>query len=420
MVLLVELLAVAPGAGSASALEFARWVGPTRTRSSPSHPGAKEKPVLAARASVVLLHRMGDPSGSSPGNATPGNATGFIVPRPDATGTDDPQRPTAPRIILTNAHPFRAGDRVLVGFSDGRTRFETSEVRLPSDPNLVDLAVIELPPDLKAFPPLRLDPAPRLTVGQPVFTVGYPFGGLGVHVRTGLHPAVFEGAVMQMGGEFVFVQAASMPGESGAPVLERGGRVVGMHNIGVGLMDQTPVYSGFVPVSEWLHLLPALVQGNLRTVATGIESFSGTPLERAYALSSAKLPVPTSAVTVTGIAPNSPAARAGLAPNDVILALGTQPGRPDGWVEATYPALKHALLHLKDEDRLLALQVLREGWEGPKTLALNFGRTPALETTASPPPERDEPPPPQPEQVVTPASMDMLEPAAEPAAAPSL
>ncbi|MBK6846222.1 MAG: trypsin-like peptidase domain-containing protein [Proteobacteria bacterium] len=414
MVLLVELLAVAPGAGSASALEFEK-VGRYRTPPLPSLRRRNED-LVAARASVVLLHRMGDPSGDS----SPGNATGFIVQRPDSTGTDDPQHPTGSNIILTNAHPFRQGDKVLVGFSDGVTRFVTSEVRLPSDSNLVDLAVIELPPDLKAFPPLRLDPAPRLTVGQRLFTIGHPFGGLGVAVRTGLDPVVFEGPVMHMGGEFVFVQAASMPGESGAPVLDRGGRVVGMHNIGVGPMDQTPVYSGFVPVSEWLHLLPALVQGNLRTVATGIESFSATPLERAYALSNRVLTVPTSAVTVTGIAPNSPAARAGLAPNDVILTLGPQPGRPDGWVEATYAELKHALLHLQHEDESLLLRVLREGWKEPRTLELNFGRTPALETTASPPPERDEPPPPQQEQVVTPASMDMPEAAAGPAAAPSL
>ena len=98
-----------------------------------------------------------------------------------------------------------------------------------------DLAVIQLIDPGRTFPALSLAAATRPAVLDAVLVLGYPLSRLQAGRAV---PQVSVGRVRRTGGEMLELDAAVHPGNSGGPVLDRAGRVVGM----ASAILETPVY----------------------------------------------------------------------------------------------------------------------------------------------------------------------------------
>jgi S1-C subfamily serine protease len=217
-------------------------------------------------------------------------------------------------LLATSAHVVaRAEGTVRVGFLDGRA-LEADVIGV--DP-FSDLAVVRTrEPGLA---PAELGDAARLRVGQLVVAIGNPhgFGGsvtAGVISALGRSLTVRGGRVVE---NVIQTDAALNPGNSGGALADGRGRVVGVNTavagVGLGLA---------VPINEATRrILAALVRdGRVRRAYLGIAS--GTrPLPPRVAARLGR----AAAVEIVEVVPESPAARAGLRAEDLIVAIAGVP-----------------------------------------------------------------------------------------------
>jgi len=214
--------------------------------------------------------------------------------------------------VLTNAHNVR-GSHVTVTFADGRTA-EGSVAGTDIDG---DLAVIEVETgQVPALPWAADTPA----VGTPVFGLANP-GGRGLRVTFGFVSGVdrsFRGPRgLRITGSLEHT-APLLPGSSGGPVLNAAGQLLGINTNRLG--------EGFylaIPADEALRgRIDALARGeSVQTPQLGVAIAPGhvaRRLRRAVGLPDAD------GLLIRDVAEDSPAARAGLARGDLIVAIAGQ------------------------------------------------------------------------------------------------
>jgi S1-C subfamily serine protease len=163
---------------------------------------------------------------------------------------------SAEGMILTNHHVVEDSDSIQVRLQDGR-RYPAQIVG--SDPP-TDLAVIRIEADNLAC--LRLGDSDALEVGDPVMTVGNPFGLQGT-VSKGIVSAVNRytpaGIISYEG--FIQTDAVINPGNSGGPLVNMRGEIVG---INTAIESSTGGFDGVgfaIPSARIKNVLPALVKG---------------------------------------------------------------------------------------------------------------------------------------------------------------
>ncbi|HEY1668973.1 MAG TPA: trypsin-like peptidase domain-containing protein [Trebonia sp.] len=230
--------------------------------------------------------------------------------------------------VLTNAHNVR-GDRVTVTFSDGRTA-EGSVAGRDVDG---DLAVIDV--DTSGIPALPwADGAPTET-GTPVFALANP-GGRGLRVTFGFVSGVersFRGPRGRRITGSLEHTAPLLPGSSGGPVLTAAGQLLGINTNRLG--------EGFylaIPADEALRgRVGTLASGeSARSPRLGVAiapNFVARRLRRAVGLPDAD------GLLIRDVTDDSPAARAGLAQGDLIVAAAGNPVRtPDDLFDALHAA----------------------------------------------------------------------------------
>jgi S1-C subfamily serine protease len=217
--------------------------------------------------------------------------------------------------VLTNAHNVR-GNQVTVTFADGRT----AEGSVAGHDIDGDLAVIEA--DTGQAPVLPWATAAP-AVGMPVFALANP-GGRGLRVTFGSVSGIdrtFRGPRgVRITGSLEHT-APLLPGSSGGPVLDVQGQLLGINTNRLG--------EGFylaIPADETLRgRVDALARGeSVRPPQLGITITPGhvaRRLRRAVGLPD------TEGLLIREVADDSPAARAGLAPGDLIVAASGQPVR---------------------------------------------------------------------------------------------
>lgn len=159
-------------------------------------------------AGVVLAEEAEDPGGASA--VMPGAATA-AVGAPPAT----------PRTVATAYHCVASGLRPLVRFRDGSDAPGRVIARDPAH----DLALVEVDTRLPGLP-LRADtPA----VGEPLYALGHPFGqATGGKLENLLVWSVSRGIVSGVGPWLVQTDAPMNPGNSGGPLVDEQGRVIGI------------------------------------------------------------------------------------------------------------------------------------------------------------------------------------------------
>ncbi len=198
--------------------------------------------------------------------------------------------------ILTNAHVVASSTDVRVSFSDHRT--VTARV-IGKDPD-TDLAVLAVSPKGKMLHPLELGDSSAVRVGDPTVAIGNPFG-LERTLTTGVVSALQRRITAPSGfaiADVIQTDAALNPGNSGGPLLDATGRVIGVNSqIATGDGGSGSVGIGFaVPAATVRRVLPELeTAGRVRRPYLGVRG-------RAV----------KGGVLVEAVPPGTPAARAGI------------------------------------------------------------------------------------------------------------
>ena len=247
---------------------------------------------------------------------THGLGSGFIV-SPDG-------------LVLTNAHVVKGASEVVVKLTDRR---EFRAKVLGADPK-TDVAVLKI--DAKNLPTVRLGSTRDLQVGEWVLAIGSPFG---------FENSVTAGVVSAKGRSlpddslvpFIQTDVAVNPGNSGGPLFNARGEVVGINS---QIYSRSGGYQGVsfaIPIELASKIKEQIVAtGKVRHAQLGV---AVQEVNQAFAESFA-LDKPEGAL-VASISPGSPAEKAGLQPGDVIRQVDGQPivasGDLSAWVGQAQP-----------------------------------------------------------------------------------
>ncbi len=246
--------------------------------------------------------------------------------------------------LLTSAHVVSRSDgRGRASFVDGRElRFDV----VGSDPHS-DLAVLRA--DADDLVPAELGDAERLRVGQLVVAIGNPNGFAG-SVTAGVVSALGRSLPTQGGrivDNVIQTDAALNPGNSGGALADGRGRVVGVNTAvaGVGLGLAVPVNAATRQIVGAL-----MTEGRFRRAYLGIAGGS-RPLPPRVARQLGR----ESGVEVVQVVEGSPAAAAGLRPEDLIVELDGAPVGDVGDIQR--------LMVVEKIGAPVPVRVLREGRE---------------------------------------------------------
>ncbi len=274
----------------------------------PAAPGSFVDLVDGARGSVVHLRALAPVTGGTasilPGE-TGGAAlgSGFVIQIEKRT------------LIVTNDHVLSTPDFRVVT-SDGTE----IKARVVGRDTKLDVALLEVPATTRLLP-LRLGRSENLRVGEWVLAVGNPFGeevtaSAGIISSLGSAASELDRPRMSSLG-FLQVDAAIHAGNSGGPLLNMAGEVVGINNA----LEARPGVIGFaLPIDRASPILPMLsTEGRVSRPWLGLKVL---PVEPALA-ATLKLDPPRGALVSEVVA--GPALRAGLQRGDVILTFGTRP-----------------------------------------------------------------------------------------------
>ena len=214
--------------------------------------------------------------------------------------------------ILTNCHVVQNADRIEAVFTDGSRR----EARLVGLDPATDLALVSV--NASGLACASLGASAGLRVGQLVIAMGNPFGFQST-VSTGVISALGRSLRSQQGRliENVIQHTAPLnPGNSGGPLLDSRGRVVGI-NTAIIAMAQGIGFSIPADTARWV-VSQLLTEGRVRRSYLGIVGL-GRPLDRRfvrfYHLAKEQ------GVEVGSLAEAGPARKAGLRAGDIIVAV---------------------------------------------------------------------------------------------------
>lgn len=231
-----------------------------------------------------------------------GNGSGFVI-TPDG-------------FILTNSHVVHHASAITVKLSDGG---EYAAQLTGDDPD-TDLAVIRI--DAPHLAHVRLADSEHLRVGQLVIAIGNPLG-FEASVTAGVISALGRSMHAQSGrliDNVIQTDAALNPGNSGGPLVNSAGEVVGVNTamirpaqgICFAIGSNTAKF-----VAGWL-----IKEGKIRRSYIGVAG-QNVPIHRRIVRFYA-LPLDTG-VLVVSVEKNSPAERSGLREGDLIVAFNGQP-----------------------------------------------------------------------------------------------
>ena len=257
-------------------------------------------------------------------------------------------------VMLTNAHVVGNSRTVDVGLADGRRLTGTV---LGRDPSL-DIAVVQV--DAQDLPAARMGNSDELQPGQTAIAIGNPLG-LERTVTTGVVSAVNRSPRGIMLEGLIQTDAAISPGNSGGPLLDSRGQVIGINTAVLSAPGAQGL--GFaVPINLAQDVVEQLLTtGRISRAFLGIGMADIEPeVARQF-----RIPV-SEGIIVTTVGAGTPAARAGIVDGDIITRFGDTPIRQGG-------DLRRALRQRRPGDTV-TITVVREG--GTRTLSARLIEAP--------------------------------------------
>jgi S1-C subfamily serine protease len=263
--------------------------------------GAAERVSPAVVYIEVKLKNV--PQGRGPrggGGQGGGSGSGFIF-TPDG-------------FVMTNSHVVHGAEQIRVTLQDGR-QFPAT---LVGDDPETDLAVIDLGGGASNLPHVEFGDSSAIRVGQLVVAIGNPYG-FQYTVTAGVVSNLarsFRSTTGRLIDNIIQTDAALNPGNSGGPLVDSRGRVVGV-NTAIIPMAQGICFA--IPSATAQFVAGRLIRdGHIKRAFLGVGG-QNVPLHRRV-VRFFKLEAETG-VLVTTIEPDSPAAKAGLTDGDVIVEL---------------------------------------------------------------------------------------------------
>ena len=212
-------------------------------------------------------------------------------------------------LILTNNHVVRDGQKITVRLHDGR---EYKAVMVHTDPK-TDLAVLRIE-GADHLTAAKLGDSDQAEVGDWVLALGNPFGLEGT-VTAGIVSAKGRGIGLNERENFIQTDAAINPGNSGGPLVNLDGEVIGI-NTAISSNSGGSEGVGFaIPVN-----LAKWVAGQLTAGETVHRARMGVMIQPlTHELAQQFGLTAREGVLVAGVSDDSPAAKAGFKPGDVIV-----------------------------------------------------------------------------------------------------
>ncbi len=292
-------------------------------------------------------------------------------------GEEGPQRPrgvgsgfilTADGFVLTNHHVVAGADEIFVTMTDKRE----FKAKLIGSDKRTDVAVVKL--DATGLPHLPVGNPDSLRVGEWVLAIGSPFG---------LENTVTAGIVSAKGRDtgdylpFIQTDVAVNPGNSGGPLINMKGEVVGINS---QIYSRTGGFMGIsfaIPINEAMRIADQLRSGG--TVVRGRIGVGIKPVTKEVA----KLIGLDKAMgaQVSSVVANAPAEQGGTEPGDIILEF-------DGREIAKVSDLPRIVGATKP-GTAVEMVVWRKG--ARKTLNLVVGQMPTEQTAQAKPKPAQEP-----------------------------
>lgn len=275
-----------------------------------------------------------------PGHGMVGAGSGVIV---DSSG-----------VILTNNHVVAGGGNVMVRLHDGR---EFKAVDIKTDPK-TDLAILRIE-GAGPLPAARLANSDKVEVGDWVLALGEPFGLEGT-VTAGIVSAKGRGIGITDREDFIQTDAAVNPGNSGGPLVNLDGEVVG---INTAISSNSGAYQGVgfaIPAN-----LAKWIGGQLETAGKVHRAYLGVVIQPVTQGLARQFKVKVhEGVLVTEVQSGTPAAKAGLKPADIILEFAgkpvSQPRELQALVEQSKVGSSQTLAILRDGKRMTLNVTCRE------------------------------------------------------------
>jgi serine protease Do len=224
--------------------------------------------------------------------------------------------------ILTNDHVVGGADKVVVKLNDGRELPGTVRRDYRSDLALVKINASNLET-------AELGDSDHVRVGQWAIAFGSPFE-LSDTMTVGIVSALHRQTTISEGGEaryypsLIQTDAAINPGNSGGPLVDILGRVIGI-NVAINSPNGGNVGIGFaIPANTARYVMDQLItKGKVTRGFLGFVPAALTPVQRQ------RYGVPSGGALVTEVQDGTPASRAGLQVEDVIVRYDGKPVRDD-------------------------------------------------------------------------------------------
>jgi len=284
--------------------------------------------------------------------------SGFIV---DYKGKD---------YILTNNHVVRDAQELTISLSDNR-KFSGEEIEIIGRDPETEVAVIRIKKggDLPDITPGSVD---ELKVGDWVIAIGNPFGLFGT-VTAGVVSAKGRSEVSlsrNIYADFIQTDAAINQGNSGGPLINSEGKVVGVNTM---IVSQTGgnIGIGFaVPIDIAMDVLGSLVEtGTVERGYLGI-----IPEDLSQEIKKALNYPHETGVYIMRVEEKTPADEAGLAEGDIILRIDNK--------KIDDINVLRKIVASKNPNKKVEITVWRNG--GEKTLTVKMGKRPTAEISSGP------------------------------------
>ena len=234
-------------------------------------------------------------------------------------------------LVLTNAHVVAGDGEVTVRLADAKREFKAKVVGADER---TDIALLKI--DATGLPTVKLGKSAALQPGEWVAAIGSPFGFENT-ITAGIVSATGRSLPAETYVPFIQTDVAVNPGNSGGPLINLAGEVVGVNSM---IYSQTGGYMGVsfaIPIETALEVAKQLQsEGKVTRGRLGVRI---QPMTKELA-QSFKLESPDGAL-IASVEPGSPADKAGIKPGDVVLAFNGQkidePNKLPRLVGATKP-----------------------------------------------------------------------------------